>query len=244
MFKKRSSSASKSVMVEDLSQNLIPVLGKPRFAAVVHNLLSSEECANLIRRAEDEGFDHAMIQDANGEQILRKDIRSCGRCIIDDPALADAIFQRIMNAVRGTAIEKKIMHAPWMTTGEEEPLRAVGLNERLRFLRYEPGNFFAPHQDIRYVRGPEWGEKAGETSHITSQLYLNDKFKGGTTRFMGGRRYYDVNPKAGSVLLFDHDILHEGSKVTSGQKYSVRTDIMFTRQIESTDKQLKRSAKP
>lgn len=37
-----------------------------------------------------------------------------------------------------------------------------------------------------------------------------------------------MTPKTGSVLIFDHDLLHEGSKVTSGIKYSVRSDIMYT----------------
>ena len=96
----------------------------------------------------------------------------------------------------------------------------------------------APHQDIQYTRGPEFGSKAGEASYITVQLYLNDKFKGGSTRFLSGSvknpgtRYYDVKPKVGSVLIFDHDILHEGSEVKNGTKYSVRTDIMYT----STDR--------
>ncbi len=108
---------------------------------------------------------------------------------------------------------------------------AVGLNERMRFLRYGPGHFFAPHQDLRYVRGPECGPKAGEMSYVTVQLYLNDKFKGGVTRFLSGKdgkRHFNVTPKRGSVLIFDHDLVHEGSMVTDGIKYSVRTDIMFT----------------
>jgi len=99
--------------------------------------------------------------------------------------------------------------------------------------------FTAPHQDIQYTRGPEFGPKAGEASYITVQLYLNDKFKGGATRFLCGSvknpsksRHYDVKPKVGSVLIFDHDILHEGSEVKNGTKYSVRTDIMYT----STDR--------
>lgn len=187
----------------------------------------------------------------NGKQILRQDIRSCGRCIIDDVALADAIYVRILNAVKGTELEKKIMHAPWVTSSSssshrsslrsstssavennseapEGSITAVGLNERIRFLKYEPGHFFGPHQDLRYTRGPDSGERAGETSHITVQLYLNEKFKGGATRFLCGKRHHDVKPRVGSVLIFDHDLLHEGSRVTGGIKYSVRSDIMFT----------------
>jgi hypothetical protein len=97
----------------------------------------------------------------------------------------------------------------------------------MRFLKYTKGHFFAPHQDIRFTRGPEFGERAGETSQITVQIYLNDKFKGGSTRFISGIRYYDVQPRIGSALVFEHDLLHEGRMVTKGQKYSVRTDIMY-----------------
>ncbi|KAL7529704.1 hypothetical protein ACHAXR_003106 [Thalassiosira sp. AJA248-18] len=241
------SPAKQKVIIQDLSKELIPITGANRFALVIQNLLTAEECANLIRRSEDEGYDDALIQGPGGKQILRQDIRSCGRCIIDDIRLADAIYVRILNALRGTELEEKIMHAPWITASkrsssstspsgggndnndaEEETISAVGLNERMRFLRYEPGHFFAPHQDLRFVRGPDSGDRAGETSHITVQLYLNDKFKGGTTRFLCGKRYYDVKPKTGSVLIFDHNLLHEGSRVTGGMKYSVRTDIMFT----------------
>lgn len=237
---------TRSPAVEDVSTQLIPITGSKPFALLLHNILSPDECANLIRRAEDKGFDDALVQGPDGRQILRRDIRSCHRCIIDDAQLADTFYERIANVLRGTEHEKKFRHAPWLSKstssysanniniaddGDEPPITAVGLNERMRFLKYEPGHFFAPHQDLRYVRGPDCGERAGETSHITVQLYLNEKFKGGSTRFLSGTnrvRHYDVKPRTGSVLVFDHDLLHEGSKVSGGVKYSVRTDIMFT----------------
>ena len=287
MFRKRRTQSSQSkqvVTIEDISQQLVPITGKSRFAIVLHNLLTPEECASLIRRSEDEGFDDALIQGPDGKQILRQDVRHCGRCIIDDATLADAIYIRILNALKGRKeLEEKILHAPWIRNGRscyrdsrisaqaqqsqsqqqqgggeldksntsrdsngfldsstnssERPstrtsstqqISAVGLNERMRFLKYAPGHFFAPHQDLHFTRPPSAGPHAGETSHITVQLYLNDKFKGGTTRFLYGKRHYDVKPKTGSVLLFDHDLLHEGSKVVGGIKYSVRTDVMFT----------------
>lgn len=37
-----------------------------------------------------------------------------------------------------------------------------------------------------------------------------------------------MNPKAGSVLLFQHrGLLHEGAVVTAGTKYTIRTDIIY-----------------
>ncbi|KAL3799543.1 hypothetical protein HJC23_008670 [Cyclotella cryptica] len=228
-FRKRQSSALKSLSVQDLSSDLIPVTGKTSFAIVIHNLLSPDECSSLIRRAEDEGFDHALIHGPDGKEVLNQTVRNCGRCIIDDEQLSNTIYQRIRDAVRGTVWEKKMQTFTLRKhhDGDSLTASAVGLNERMRFLKYEPGQFFAPHHDIRYVRGPEFGPRAGETSYVTVHIYLNDKVKGGSTRFLCGTRYYDVNPKVGSVLIFDHDLLHEGSKVTSGVKYSVRTDIMY-----------------
>jgi len=228
MFRRQQRRSKMSLpVVEDLSKELVPVFGRNVFAVVIHNVLKADECESMINRAEEVGFDQALINN-NGRQVLNQDVRSCQRCMIDDEVVADALYQRIINALQGTDLEKKVKTAPWLNQGEGEPIEAVGLNERLRFLKYGQGNFFGPHKDIRYVRGIECGDRAGETSHVTVQLYLNDKFKGGTTRFLAGKRYLDVKPRAGSVLIFDHELLHEGSEVTSGRKYSVRSDIMYS----------------
>jgi len=34
-------------------------------------------------------------------------------------------------------------------------------------------------------------------------------------------------PHTGMVLVFEHDILHEGSKLVEGRKYTVRTDVVY-----------------
>lgn len=53
---------------------------------------------------------------------------------------------------------------------------------------------------------------------------------GGATAFLSRdrKRRLDVNPKAGSVLLFQHrGLLHEGAVVTAGTKYTIRTDVIY-----------------
>ena len=117
---------------------------------------------------------------------------------------------------------------------------AVGLNERMRILRYQPGHDFKPHCDGSYFR-PD----GSQGSFWTVMIYLNDggggstddesdAFVGGATLFHGrdGRDSVAVVPRAGSVLVFDHDLYHEGQKVTRGTKYAIRTDVMF--QLSST----------
>ncbi|XP_055957653.1 uncharacterized protein LOC126824958 [Patella vulgata] len=105
---------------------------------------------------------------------------------------------------------------------EIENDRVTGLNKQLKFLRYDPGEYFKPHFDGCYT-----GEN-GEKSYFSLQLYLNEGFKGGSTTFISkisGDRVEFV-PKTGAVLIFQQDILHEGSLLEEGRKYSCRTDIM------------------
>jgi len=148
----------KKVILHDISKELIPITGTNKFAILLHNVLTPSECSNLIKRAEQIGFDNALIQGPNGKQILRTDIRSCERCIIDDEELADMLYKRIVTAIEGNEeLEKKLMFAPWAkkhnssgvdhdrrcSTGMDNSndrmgnLKSVGLNERMRFLKYK-----------------------------------------------------------------------------------------------------------
>ena len=76
--------------------------------------------------------------------------------------------------------------------------------------------------------------KPWEESEFTFMIYLNDGMTGGETRFFsnmeqafGGRSYLSVEPKEGMALVFVHAIWHEGAVVESGQKYVLRTDVMY-----------------
>lgn len=66
---------------------------------------------------------------------------------------------------------------------------------------------------------------------FTTQVYLNgDGLEGGETTFFAdeGNEQCKICPSAGLVVLFDHDILHEGSPVRQGRKYVIRSDIMYS----------------
>ena len=83
-------------------------------------------------------------------------------------------------------------------------------------------------------------------------VYLNDDFEGGQTTFLeeqpdafrtnlapsknpvsaviDKRVRARVQPRTGSVLLFNHDVLHEGTAVGApGKKYLLRAEVMFSR---------------
>ncbi len=97
------------VIVQDLSNDLIPIVGKTVFAILVHNLFTPEECSNLIELAENKGFDVATIHGPNGGEVLRSDVRKCHRCIIDDNDLATLWFERVMHVLDGKDIKEKFV---------------------------------------------------------------------------------------------------------------------------------------
>jgi prolyl 4-hydroxylase len=169
---------------------------------VFYDILSKEECQEWIKDIESREFEPALISDG-GKQVLDTSIRSCERVFVDnDSDKLELLKDRIdLSCLPGTGHE---------------------LNPRLRCLKYYPGQYFRSHYDASYT-GIE-----GKHSEWTIQLYLNDDFKGGETVFMQdyGRWKIPFKPKAGAVILFCQSLLHEGSKVTEGIKYSVRTDVL------------------
>eukprot|EP01040_Poterioochromonas_malhamensis_P009504 gene9504-10320_t len=191
---------------------------RPQFAVVIENVLSAKECRQWLQQTENKGYEAALVNVGGGRQKLITDVRKSSRCIIDDEERCAELWQRIRSFIPDDLLI------------QDHGVRATGLNERLRFLRYDPGDYFAPHLDGSFTYPSDHPTKARQTSFITCQLYLNDGFEGGATRFFtdwGESRGYDVVPKAGSVLLFEHAMNHEGSLLVRGRKYAMRTDVMY-----------------
>ncbi|MBG1263338.1 prolyl hydroxylase family protein [Nostoc commune] len=174
------------------------------------NILSPKECAEYITLTENIGYTDAPITTIRGFEI-RPDIRNNQRVILDDQERAFDLWQRVSNYIPSSI-------GRW---------QAVGLNERFRFYRYDPGQMFAIHHDGSYRR------PNGDESLLTFMIYLNEGFEGGDTRFHLSRRYYEdllniaVIPATGMVLCFVHELVHEGAPIIQGRKYVLRSDIMY-----------------
>jgi predicted 2-oxoglutarate/Fe(II)-dependent dioxygenase YbiX len=96
-----------------------------------------------------------------------------------------------------------------------------GAERALPRLRYSPGQRFRPHFDGAFQRDED------ERSEITVLVYLNEGCEGGDTAFCD--HDLRVTPRRGMALLFQHHVLHEGSPVTAGRKYVLRSDVMYRR---------------
>ena len=180
----------------------------------VDDFFSPAECAQHIARSEGAGYEAATIS-TRGGAVMNTEIRNNDRLIADDAHLAQQLWKRIAPFV------------PSPLFGRE----AIGLNERLRYYRYEPGQTFKPHQDGSFRRDN------GEKSQVTFMVYLNDGFGGGSTNFDLRRPYGEVEvvPRAGMALLFVHSFRHEGAVVTSGAKYVLRSDVMYSAEQNGDD---------
>jgi len=187
-----------------------------RFARVVRRALSEEDCIELLEKVNKKKFTPALINVGRGMQQYNPSYRNGNRAIVDSPELAAWLLEVIR---------------PYLPQQLDDGSTLVGLNERLRFLLYTPGQFFEEHQDGMYIR-PHGHPQAGDRSRITVQLYLHDvpdEFGGATTFFPNKPYSVKHQPEAGSVLLFTQDLLHEGSLVQEGIKYTVRTEVMYSR---------------
>merc|ERR1711874_366955 len=191
----------KEIVRKDVSLSEIYGENHNLLAFTLDNVLSAAECEDLIKKTVFRGRFRG-----GGRNFDRNN----QRCIIDSQEYAGLIWERIKS------------HLP--ETWNSHPV--VGLNERLRFLKYSPGEYFKPHFDGSYER-PD----GKQISFITIQLYLNEGFKGGNTTFMSSKdgtgKDLGVVPKIGRILVFQHDILHEGSVLVRGTKYTMRTDVMY-----------------
>ena len=190
---------------------------------LLHRVMTPKECKRLIAAAEAIGFSHAGLAIGNDTYRVNTAVRNNQRVVLDAAQLAAGLWARLRPHVDAQHEGSRI--APH------------GLNERFRVYRYEQGQRFFPHVDVR-TRIPQ-----GET-RASLMIYLNDGFEGGETRFFEekdkrsrrgegrGRKFdnrvrFALRPTTGSVVVFDHLLLHEGSEVTAGVKYAVRSDLVY-----------------
>ncbi|KAG0640383.1 hypothetical protein HOY80DRAFT_1136052 [Tuber brumale] len=208
---------------------LAEVYGNPNnyFAMIIENAFTPTECEDLIALAESTG---PWIPAAKNVQV-----RDAMRILRLDAETARVMFERVEPFLDGVRRLRKDLES--MTgrkgggSGEKGGWELAGLNEMLRFLRYEEGQHFNPHCDGTYHG--DGGEKR-QKSFLTLHLYLTDdessSLKGGSTRFWSPDRakFMDVEAKRGRVLLFQQRMLwHSGEPVIGGTKITMRGDMMF-----------------
>lgn len=217
------------------------------YAVLIDGALSRSECSELIADAERSSSNGWERSSANTDQ------RNCGRIIWNSQEAVDKIWDRISHLPEIKEIMCLKNNAVVTGNGpvrKGETWNFERPNDHMRFLKYEEDEYFRPHCDGSYET-PDRKQR----SYYTMHLYLNDAgppssqqlrslskeerraanknyLKGGNTSFHSydGQRKFDVAPKAGSILIFQHrDLLHSGTDVLQGTKYTMRTDLMYSK---------------
>ncbi|MBE7179674.1 MAG: hypothetical protein INR71_00415, partial [Terriglobus roseus] len=155
------------------------------WAVVLDNVLTAAECDQLVAAAEaqtDSTWERAMVNAGGGRQVTLTDVRNCGRIIWDDADVVAKIWARCAPHVPEI---QKLDGWPKVTglgpVKRKEIWEITRLNERMRFLKYEGGEYFRPHCDGTYET-PDGMERSMFTLH----LYLNDRTSNPQNPLLGG----------------------------------------------------------
>jgi len=191
----------------------------------VSNILSAEECQDLIFHSQMMGYTEAPLTMGANNFIMMKDVRNNTRVIWDDHSFAEQLWQRLKYFV---PVHAKYLNNRQVPYGNN--FKVLGCNERFRFYKYQPMERFAPHYDGCFSKNV--GLQI-EKSFLTCIIYLNTVQEGGCTNFLDPRNQSikcSVKPQTGNCLLFVHENYHEGALIPKDSKevkYVIRTDIMY-----------------
>lgn len=157
--------------------------GTESCALLLDGVLSAITCQSLIALTEE-------YYDWPDQCVDRSGVRRARRCIVDSAVAAGTLFARLKSALPAE------LPVPGHTTRK---WKLVGLNSRLRFLKYSANDYFAPHCDGPYV------EHSDRRSFLTLMLYLDGNAVGGEVRgvlcALSGLRLMLTNVRTGAGAL-------------------------------------------
>ncbi|KAK7239948.1 ribosomal protein L22 [Aureococcus anophagefferens] len=182
--------------------------------------MSPEECGALVSRAAAVGWKPSPMAP----------LQMGHRSRFDDAELASTIFERLRPYCPAVHLRRRLL----------------GLTPTFRFIKYAVGASVSPHPD---TSGGDKHTPVGDPncSLFTCLLYLNDGYEGCETCLLPSpgsapppadaaddgwprvceARGVAVPPRAGRVLVFEHDILHACPPLRAGEKLVVRVDLCY-----------------
>jgi len=191
---------------------------------VIPSLFSQTECEALLSPEIKNSFQKANF---NYPTYYRNN----DRFVTDDEALADKLFQKVKPYLPTTIEVNNAIAA------ENGTWQLKELNTRLRFCKYSANQYFHRHLDGVHYRSETVQSK------LTFMIYLNSatEFTGGRTLFFKTKETSDIwasyIPKQGDLIVFDHNVWHEGEVLLQGEKFVLRSDILYARTTSHAEKE-------
>ena len=153
-----------------------------KYVLIIENVFNEFECSQLIDFSENIGYSEALVNLGFGYKKSLNEFRNHSKLTIDNKLMANYILNRIKDIIPNKFNNRKL----------------IDINERLRFLKYSPNQYFGAHYDGMYVR------KNGERSLITIMIYLNDNFDGGNITFLHPTKQnitHSIKPKLVDFII-------------------------------------------
>ncbi|KAJ3067647.1 hypothetical protein HDU98_009143 [Podochytrium sp. JEL0797] len=208
---------------------------------VIQNLLSLDECRQILTAAESVGFtpDEPVVDTASNRSVSAHNV-----ILLTDPKLTKMIDDRARPLLPPTMLDD----GDTLQVNSDNLRTLEGVNPRWRIYRYVPGALYRPHIDGGWPKSEydletekyTFDASNGTTwSRMTFLIYLNEGFEGGETTYfvpskeaVGVMDAKRVTPRAGCAMVFPHgsvkgNLLHEGSGVLEGVKYIARTEVLY-----------------
>lgn len=215
---------------------------------VIRNFLTSTLCKNYVSF-----LSSLPLVTTPGQPRKHEALRMNDRYQVDDPGFAETLWNNtsLKELITGLSsdIEREYERPSTESLKTLWGGEVLGLNPRLRIYRYGKGQFFNQHYDesnniqfpstppvparttwtlLIYLTGPATGCKGGETIFYP-ELGKAKHFSGPGSE---GTKPIAVGLEVGMALLHKHGqdcLLHEGSEVTEGEKWVIRSDLCVRR---------------
>merc|ERR1711971_31563 len=215
----------------------------PGKAFYVSHLLSREECQRF--RELMESSSDKVVEIGSSEESYRY----CSRLVSSQVEAMDQLWTRLEAVME----EQGLLQLEGL---EGSDWSAVGLSEMVRVVKYQLGGRFAPHCDGCFTRSVEerswWTvniylntvpvEAEGATvfllddtnssttnTKVIDSCSQNEEESSSSSRSCQGGEIV-VQPEEGAALLFyQPNLLHKGQPLRAGEKWLLRTDVMFRR---------------
>ncbi len=191
---------------------------------VIPSLFSKTECEDFLNTDIKNAFQKAS---SNYPTYYRNN----DRWVIDNDELANQLFQKVKPYL------PEVIEISSTIQAENGVWHLKELNNRLRFCKYAANQYFHRHLDGVHYRNDTTQSK------LTFMIYLNSAtaFKGGRTLFFKTKEADEVwasyIPKQGDLIVFDHNVWHEGEVLTEGEKFVLRSDILYSKKEAKASKE-------
>lgn len=203
-------------------QNILPDTNFTCF--VIPSLFSKAECEELLNTDIKNSFQKAI---SNYPTYYRNN----DRFVMDNDALASQLFGKVKPYL------PEIIEINSAIQTENGVWHLKELNNRLRFCKYSANQYFHRHLDGVHYRNDTTQSK------LTFMIYLNSatEFEGGRTLFFKTKETEEIwasyIPKQGDLIVFDHNVWHEGEVLTQGEKFVLRSDILYSKKETEISKE-------